>query len=315
LKILEELLADDTAGDPITGLKWTHRSLRTLSEALRRRGIKLAENTIARLLRKRHFSLRTNRKRLAGTHNRDRDRQFRYLTRMRRRYLARGWPVISVDTKKKEWIGNFKNPGRSWRRRPCDVLDHDFPSWAIGRAIPYGIFDFAHNDGYVLVGTSHETPAFAVAAIRRWWSVVGRRRYSEARRLLIQADCGGANDYRKWEWKVGLQHLADEFDLILTVTHYPPGASKWNPIEHRMFSLISGNWAGVPLVSYETVVKHIRTTRSRPGFHCRASLDNRTYPTGLKVKPEEKAHVQLKPRKVLPKWNYTIWPHRVRPKR
>jgi hypothetical protein len=306
---LEELLADATAGDPITGLKWTHRSLHSLSKALRRRGFKLGETAIARLMRDRRFSLRTNRKRRAGTHNPERDRQFRYLTRMRRLYLARELPVISVDTKKKEWVGNFKNPGRCWRRQPRDVLDHDFPKWAIGRAIGYGIFDVRFNDGYVVVGTSHETPAFAVAAIRRWWIVVGRRRYPEARRLLIQADSGGGNGCRKWAWKVALQHLADEFGLILTVTHYPPGASKWNPIEHRMFSLISANWAGEPLVSYETVLKYIRTTRSEPGFRCRACLDTKPYPKGLKVKADERACVRLRPRRVLPQWNYTIWPH------
>ena len=307
---LEGLLEDATAGDPITGLKWTHRSLHSLSKALRRRGIKLAENTIARLLRQRDFSLRTNRKRLAATHDPQRERQFRSLTRMRRLYLARGLPVISVDTKKKEWVGNLKNRGRCWRRQPRDVLDHDFPSWAIGRAIVYGIFDSASNDGYAVVGTSHETPEFAVAAIRRWWLVVGRRRSPKARRLLIQADGGGANGSRRWAWKVALQHLADEFDLIITVTHYPPGASKWNPIEHRMFSLISANWAGEPLVSYETVLKYLRTTRSEAGFHCRACLDTKPYPTGLKVKPEEQARVQLRPRRVLPQWNYTIWPHK-----
>jgi len=306
---LEKLLEDATAGDPITGLKWTHRSLRTLSKALRRQGIRLAENTIARLLRQRDFALRTNRKRLAGTQDPERDRQFRYLTRLRRLYLTQGLPVVSVDTKKKEWVGKFKNRGLCWRRQPRDVLDHDFPSWGIGRAIGYGIFDFAFNDGYVVVGTSHETPAFAVAAIRRWWVVVGRRRYPKARRLLIQADSGGGNGCRAWAWKVALQRLADEFGLILTVTHYPPGASKWNPIDHRMFSLISGNWAGEPLVSYETVLKYIRTTRSKKGFRCRACLDAKAYPTGRKAKPEEKANVRLRPRNVLPRWNYTVWPH------
>jgi Rhodopirellula transposase DDE domain len=307
---LEDLRENVTAGDPITGLKWTHRSLDRLSRTLRRRGIKLGETTIARLLLLRGFSLRTNRKRLARTHDPQRDRQFRYLTRMHRLYGARGWPVISVDTKKKELVGNFKNRGRTRRRQPRDVLDHDFPSWAIGRAIPYGIYDSAFNDGYVVVGTSHETPAFAVAAIRRWWIVVGRRRYPEARRLLILADSGGANGCRKWAWKVALQRLADEFSLIITVTHYPPGASKWNPIDHRMFSLISGNWAGEPLVSYETVLKFIRTTRSETGFRCRACLDTKTYPKGLKVRPAEMACVRLRPRRVLPQWNYTIWPHK-----
>jgi Rhodopirellula transposase DDE domain len=265
-----DLREDVTAGDPITGLKWTHRSLERLSRAWRRRGIKLGETAIARLMRRGGFSLRTDRKRLARTDDPDRDRQFRYLTRMRRLYRARGWPVISVDAKKKEWVGDFKNPGRCWRRKDREVLDHDFPSWAIGRAIPYGIYDLAFNDGLVVVGTSHETPSFAVAAIRRWWLEVGRGRYCGKRRLLIEADAGGANAATKWEWKVALQRLADEFGLIITVTHYPSGVSKWNPIDHRMFSLISANWAGEPLVSYETVLNYIRTTRSRTGFRCRA---------------------------------------------
>ena len=303
------MLADGTAGDPSSGMRWTHRSLRTLQRGLKRRGFKASPSTIARLLRDRHSSLRTCRKNKARTRHKDRDRQFRYLTRLRKLYLTRGWPVISVDTKKKEWVGDFKNPGRCWRREDRGVLDHDFPSWAIGRAIPYGIYDLAYDDGMVVVGTSHETPSFAVAAIRRWWMEVGRWRYFGKRRLLIAADAGGANAATKWEWKVALQGLADEFGLIITVTHYPPGASKWNPIDHRMFSLISANWSGEPLVSYETILGYIRRTRSSGGFHCRACLDETDYPTGYKVKPEEKARVRLKPRPVLPRWNYTIWPH------
>jgi len=307
------LLRDATAGDPISGLKWTHKSTRKLSRALRRLGYAIGSDTVARLLRAHDFSLRTNRKRLAGTRDPDRDRQFRYLSRMRRLYLARGWPVISVDTKKKELVGNFKNPGRTWRQQPHDVLDHDFPSWAIGRGIPYGIYDEAHNDGYIVIGTSHDTPDFAVTAIRSWWRVVGRNRYPGAKRLLIQADGGGSNDSRKWAWKVGLQRLADEFQLIITVTHYPPGASKWNWIEHRMFSLISGNWAGEPLVSYEVMLKYVRTTRSATGFQCRARLDRSEYPTKVKVSKERRRGVRLKRRKVLPLWNYTIWPRRPTP--
>jgi hypothetical protein len=307
---LEELLQDTTAGDPISGLRWTHRSLRKLCKALRRRGIRLTAPTVARLLRQLDFSLRTNRKRLAGIHNPDRDRQFRYLARLRRLYQTLGWPVISVDTKKKELVGNFKNPGRCWRQVPRDVLDHDYPSWASGRAIPVGIYDIAFNDGYVVVGISHETPDLVVAAIRRWWLDVGRHRYPEAKRLLIEVDSGGANDHRKWGWKVALQRLADEFGLIVTVTHYPPGASKWNPIEHRMFSAISANWAGEPLVSYETVLKHIRTTRTETGFRCRARLDKKYYPAEHHVAPEDRAHVRLKRRSVHPQWNYTILPHR-----
>jgi hypothetical protein len=214
-----------------------------------------------------------------------------------------------VDTKKKELVGDFKNPGRCWRRRDREVLDHDFPSWARGRAIPYGIYDLAFNDGLVVIGTSHETPSFAVAAIRRWWLEIGRWRYAGKRRLLIEADGGGANDPRKWEWKVALQGLADEFGLIITVTHYPTGASKWNPIDHRMFSLISANWSGEPLVSYETILGYIRRTRSSEGFHCRACLDPADYPLRSKVTPEARRGVRLKPRPVLPQWNYTIWPH------
>jgi Rhodopirellula transposase DDE domain len=309
------LLKDTVAGDPVSGLKWTHRSLRKLRKALRRRGIRLALGTIARLLRDQGFSLRTCRKQQAHTQDPDRDRQFRYLIRMRKLYLAKGLPVISVDTKKKEWVGNFKNAGRTWRRRPRQVLDHDYPSWALGQAIPVGIYDLGRNDGYVVVGTSHETAAFLAAAISRWWRVVGQRRYRGARRLLLEMDGGGANDPRKWLWKIALQNLADQTGLILVVTHYPSGASKWNPIEHRMFSVISGNWAGEPLVSYQTILKYIRTARTETGFRCRASLDGKDYPAYQRAAPEDKVRVRLKPGRVLPKWNYTIWPHRPRPMR
>ncbi len=295
----------------MTALKWTHKSTRQLCAALRRRGIAVSRKTIARLLHQHDYSLRTNRKRLAGTNHPDRDRQFRYLTRIRRWYLTHGLPVISVDTKTKELVGNFKNPGRCWRKTDRDVLDHDFAKDASGRGIPYGIYDVGRNAGYVVIGTSHETAAFAVAAIRRWWLAVGRAVYPAARRLLIEADCGGANGNRRLAWKAGLQGFADEFGLIITVTHYPPGASKWNPIEHRMFSLISENWAGEPLVNYETILKYIRRTRSATGFHCRARLDRTVYKKGAKVSREGRAAIRLRPRSVLPQWNYTIWPHRV----
>jgi len=310
---LEELLQDTVAGDPISDLKWTHRSLRKLREALLKRGIRLSLSTISRLLREMGFSLRTCRKQQAGIQDPDRDQQFRYIARMRKLYLGKGLPVISVDIKKKEWIGNLKNPGRTWRRDSRKVLDHDFPSWALGQAIPAGIYDVGHNDGYVVVGTSHATAAFITAAIRRWWRVVGRRRYPKARRLLMEMDGGGANDPRKWLWKVALQRLANQTGLIITVTHYPAGASKWNPIEHKMFSPISGNWAGEPLVSYEVVLNYIRTTRTRSGFRCRACLDRKNYPPRLPVTPEDKARVRLKPSRVLPDLNYTIFPRPSRP--
>lgn len=302
------MLRDATAGDPMGGLRWTHKTTRNLAAGLRRRGFAVSYVTVARLLRQQQYSLRTNRKRMARTKDPERNRQFRLLTRRRRCFLRRGWPMISVDTKKKELIGNFKNSGRSWRRRSRDVLDHDFPNWAKGRGIPYGIYDEGHNAGLAVVGVSRDTPEFAIAAIRYWWRTIGRLRYPKTKRLGIEGDGGGSNGHRSWRWKIGLQRLADEFDLTITVGHFPPGASKWNPIEHRMFNLISANWAGEPLTSYETVLKFIRTTCSSTGFHCRAHLDTTKYQTKIPVAAEDKAKVKLNRSRVLPKWNYTIRP-------
>jgi len=302
-------MQDATAGDPISGLKWTHKSLRKLSVALDRRGYHLSAPTISRLLRWREYSLRVNHKRLAGKQSVGRDEQFRYLAQQRQRFLRRKWPVISVDTKKKEKIGNFKQAGREWRHRPRAVGMYDFPSDAQGKVIPYGIYDVGRNQGYVVVGTAHDTPEFAVAAIRRWWVAVGQRVYPWQRHLLIQADCGGSNGNRCWHWKARLQDFADEFDLIITVTHYPTGASKWNLIEHRQFNLISANWAGQPLDSYETVLKHIRTTKSETGFRCLAWLDTKHYETGIQVPLEVAAWLRVRPHKSFPHWNYTIYPH------
>ena len=312
LRALKAELQDATAGDPMSGSKWTHHSLRRLHRALRRHfEIKVSRNTIARIMRGLGFSLRTNRKSISEVGHSDRARQFRYLLRWRRWFISRGLPVISVDTKKKEWVGPFKNPGRCWRRKPRRVFTHDFPKFAKGQAIPYGIYDIAHNDGFVVVGMSHDAPSFAEASIRRWWLVVGRKRYAGARQLLIEADSGGANDRRKWQWKAALQQFADEFGLTVVVTHYPPGASKWNPIDHRMFSLISGNWAGEPLISYETILKYIRNTRSTQGFHCRACLDAHDYPQE-KLPVEERSQILAAFHPRLPQWNYVIRPHRSR---
>ena len=307
-ELLKGLLQDATAGDPMGGLRWTHKTTRKLADALTRRGVRVGHVTVARLLRAQKYSLRSNRKRLGGKKDPSRDRQFCLLGRRRRRFQRQGWPIISVDTKKKELIGNFKNSGRAWRCEDRDVLDHDFPNLARGRAYPYGIYDENRNEGYVVIGTTHQTADFAVRAIRSWWLRVGRHRYPGASRLAIDADSGGANGNRCWAWKVGLQGLADEFGLTITVGHYPSGASKWNPIEHRMFSLISANWAGEPLTTYEVMLNHIRTTQSSTGFRCRATLDTRYYPTKLKVSEEAKRGVQLLQHNVLPKWNYTIRP-------
>jgi Rhodopirellula transposase DDE domain len=308
IEALRQAVEDATAGDPISGLRWMHKTTRNVAAELRRHGFQVSHATIARLLRLEQYSLRTNRKRLAAKHDPNRDRQFRLIRRWRRRFLQQGWPVISVDTKKKELVGNFKNPGSCWRQRPVDVLDHDFPSAAEGRGIPFGIYDEGRNMGFVVVGASHETAAFAIEALRTWWLLEGYWSYPQARRLLLEADCGGANSNRRWDWKVGLQQIADEFDLTITVCHYPPGASKWNPIEHRMFSLISKNWAGQPLVSYETMLNFIATTTSSTGFRCQVDLDTAYYATKLKVSAEDKAKVRLKVHKLLPQWNYTIRP-------
>jgi hypothetical protein len=302
-------LADDTAGDPVSDIKWTRKTTRRLSRALKRRRIPVGRTTVRRLLRKRRYALRVNRKRLTKERNPNRDRQMRYIARTRKAFQKAGFPVISVDTKKKELIGNFRNAGRTWRRKPLEVWATDFPSDAEGKAIPYGLYDVAHNEGWVVIGTSHETAQFAVATIRAWWLAVGRRQYAGQHHLLIEADDGGANDSRSWLWKAGLQRLADEFHLTITVTHFPPGASKWNPVEHRLFGPISLNWAGQPLRSYETMLKFIRTTKTESGLRCRARLDKRDYPTGLKVTPEGKAQINLMPHRVLPDWNYTIEPH------
>ena len=278
-------------------------------QQLRTQGFRIGRSTIARLLAERHYALKANRKAVASTHEPDRDRQFRYIARQRRAFEKANQPVISVDTKKNELIGRFHNQGRTWRQRALSVWDHDFPSQARGKAIPYGIYDLSHNRGFVVIGISHETPELAIAAMRRWWLLVGRRRYRAAKQLLIQADCGGAKSNRSWRWKVGLQRLADAFQLSITVTHFPPSASKWHPIEHRMFNLISANWAGQPLVSYETVLKFIRTTRSAQGFRCAACLDRRVYPTKVKLAAAERAVISYHPHKLFPHWNYTIRPH------
>jgi len=303
------LLHDATAGDPVTGLKWTRKTSAKISQELKRRGYRVGPDTVRRLLRELGYQLRANRKRLNKKHDPERDRQMRYLVRQRQAFQQAGFPVISVDAKQRELVGNFKNPGQTYRRKALDVLESDYPSQADGVAIPYGIYDAARHEGLVVVGTSHQTPEFAVAAIRRWWVESGQQRYGNKRHLLIEVDCGGANGNRCWLWKFGLQQLADEFGLTITVTHLPTSASKWNLIEHRLFCHIEANWAGQPLRDYETVLKFIRTTRTETGLRVRAYLDKTAYQTGLKITTEQKAQINLKPHRARPRWNYTIAPH------
>lgn len=305
---LDRLLEDATAGDPITGLKWTRKTLAALTRALQKK-FHVGHTTVARLLKSKGIALRGNRKRLSPRQDAQRDRQFRYIARLRRKFATAQLPIISVDTKKKELIGTFKNAGRTWRRTPLEVFATDFPQDAKAKAIPYGIYDLLRNEGYVVVGTSHETSAFAVAAIRGWWLEVGRHQHCGKRELLILADGGGANGNHCWLWKWHLQQLADEFNLTITVAHYPTGASKWNPVEHCLFCYISHNWAGQPLISFETVLKFIRTTQTATGLYCRARLDRRKYETGLKITPEQKRQINLQPHRIMPEYNYTIRPH------
>lgn len=308
MEVLKELLQDTTVGDPISGLKWTRKSPRKLAKTLGRKGLKASHETVRRLLEKLGYSLKVNRKRLGKRQDPERDRQMRYVARQRRAFLKAKKPAISVDSKKKELVGNFKNPGRTWRHEALAVLTTDFLTDADGKAIPYGVYDVAGDTGFVGVGTSHDTAEFAVNVIRAWWCQVGQRLYLGESELLIQADSGGANGYRSGLWKWELQRLADETGLTITVTHYPTSASKWNWIEHRLFGPITQNWAGQPLVNYETVLKYIRATKTESGLRCRAYLDKAQYKTGKKLTPEQKESINLIPHRVLPKWNYTLKP-------
>jgi hypothetical protein len=241
-----------------------------------------------------------------------RNRQFKYINRKRKEFAAAGNPVISVDAKKKEKVGNFKNNGTTWQQDAYEVNDHDFLTDAVGMAVPYGIYDTEANRGFVVVGTTHETPAFAVDSITQWWNRYGRRAYPDTNELLILADCGGSNSARARAWKYRLQHrLCDPHGLKVTVCHYPPGASKWNPIEHHLFSYISKNWAGKPLASYETVLKYIQTTKTSTGLAVKASLVTKNYETGEKIKPADMKQLDLNMHKIHPKWNYTLQPSRM----
>jgi hypothetical protein len=298
-----------TAGDPITGLKWTRKTTLKISRELRKVGLAVSPKTVARLLKGLKYSLRVNHKKLAGKSNPYRDLQFQYIHRTRRRFQHQGLPIISIDSKKKEMIGRFKNAGTTWERRPVPVNDHDFKRDAKGTAIPWGLYETQANRGHVFIGTSHETPTFAVTALARWWATRGRRRYPNAGRLLILADCGGSSGPRIRAWKYQLQtRFINRFGIQVTLCHYPPGTSKWNPIEHRLFSEVSRNWAGQPLESYETMLNFIRTTKTETGLLVEATLLDGDYPTGLKPSQTQMAKVNLRAHRVLPAWNYTLVP-------
>jgi Rhodopirellula transposase DDE domain len=307
---LEALVEPVTRGDPMSPLRWTCKSTRQLATELSGQGHPVSYQTVAALLHALRYSLQGTRKTKEGTSHPDRDGQFVYLNDQVQAFQARGQPVISVDTKKKELVGDFTNGGREWQPvgQPELVRVHDFVDPDLGKAIPYGVYDVGANSGWVSVGTDHDTPAFAVASVQRWWEQMGHPTYPKATELLITADGGGSNGSRARRWKVELQRLADETGLRITVCHLPPGTSKWNKIEHRMFSHITENWRGRPLVSHEVVVQLIGHTTTRTGLSIRAEVDTRVYPTGVKVTDAELAAVRLAPAEFHGEWNYSIIP-------
>ena len=308
LAALDALVDPVTRGDPESPLRWTTKSTRQLADALTAQGHQVSHTTVAGLLRAQGYSLQATRKTLEGVQHPDRDAQFGYLNDQATAYLAAGQPVISVDAKKKELVGPFANTGVEWQPsgEPERVNVHDFPDPELGKAIPYGVYDLGRNTGWVSVGVDHDTSAFVVASIRRWWERIGRAAYPHATRLLITADAGGSNDYRRRAWKTELSRFAAEAGLAVTVCHFPPGTSKWNRIEHRLFSAISMNWRGRPLVSHEVIVELIGATSTRTGLRVQAELDQRTYPLGVKVSDAEVAAVPITRHDWHGEWNYTI---------
>lgn len=302
----------ETAGDPMTGLKWTHKTTVKVAAELQVFGLDISPRTVARLLNQMGFSLRVNHKKLARVSKaspEDRDAQFEHIKELRERCAADHVPLISIDTKKKELIGLFKNPGVAWSQEPIAVKDHDFPSEAIGKAIPYGIYDIHANRGTVFVGTSRDTPRFAVDSIEAWWLAEARERYPDADELVILADGGGSNGSRSRVWKHGLyEQLCARHGITLTVAHYPPGTSKWNPIEHRLFSEISKNWAGRPLDTYETMLNYLRGTTTTTGLQVRAQLVETEYEKGIRVSDAQMKALPMTRYPALPRWNYTIQP-------
>lgn len=310
--MLEALVEPLARGNPESPLRWTSKSTRTLAAQLGAQDHPVSHESVARLLRSLGYSLQSNRKTEQGGDHPDRDAQFEHINERVRAALTRKEPVISVDTKKKELIGNYVNAGRGWRpaKQPLKVNSHDFPGSLVPRAYPYGVYDLGQNTGFVNVGTDHDTGAFAVASIRGWWRAEGRRLYPKARRLLITADGGGSNGYRLRQWKLELQRLADDTRLTISVCHFPPGTSKWNKVEHRLFSFISSNWRGEPLRDYETIVRLIAGTTTAKGLKVTCRLDRRRYATGKRVPDEVFAALNVVPHQFHGEWNYSIRPRR-----
>jgi len=310
IEVMERMIDSDTRGDPESPLKWVTKSTRTIAAELTKRNHPISHTKVAQFLHKENYSLQGNRKTEEGADHEDRDAQFRHINTSVKKHLALQLPVISVDTKKKEILGNYKNGGQEWRpaKDPRKVQGHDFPGPDVPRAYPYGIYDIGRNTGFVNVGTDHDTSAFAVASIRGWWKHEGKKLYPKANAILITADSGGSNGARLRLWKLELQKLANETGMTISVCHFPPGTSKWNKIEHRLFSFISTNWKGQPLQDYETVVQLIAHTTTAKGLKVVCRLDRRKYPTGRKVSNDEMKSIHLELNKFHGEWNYKIKP-------
>ena len=309
---LERLVDPATRGDPQSSLRWTCKSTTQLATELARQGHPVSPRTVGRLLKSAGYSLQSNRKTKEGKNHPDRNAQFEHINATVLAFQKRGQPVISVDTKKKELVGNFRNVGREWlpKGEPDEVRVHDFLDKELGKAIPYGVYDLTKNEGWVSVGIDHDTARFATEAIHRWWKKMGVKRHGGAKKLLIMADGGGSNGHRSRLWKVSIQDLANRLDMSIQVCHFPPGTSKWNKIEHRMFCHITQNWRGRPLISHEVIVNLIANTKTERGLKVRAGLDTGKYPIGVKVTKEELAVVRLKPESFHGDWNYAITPER-----
>lgn len=312
VEALDALVEPTTRGDPESPLRWTCKSTRNLAAELTCGGHSIGDRKVAGLLHEMKYSLQSNAKTIEGTQHPDRNAQFEHINTQTKAFQRRGQPVISVDTKKKELVGNFKNGGREWEPQgtPCDTLVHDFKDRDLGKAIPYGVYDPSKNRGWVSIGIDHDTSEFAVDTILSWWKQMGKNAYPAARELLIMADAGGSNGSRSRLWKLGVQRLANTTNLKITVSHFPPGTSKWNKIEHRMFSFITHNWRGRPLVNLETIIKLIGSTTTETGLRIKAKLNKRRYPIGIKVRKAQMKNINIKPLKFHGDWNYSIAPVR-----
>jgi len=310
LKYLNRLMDGATAGDPMSSLKWTSTSTYAIAAKLKHHKFNVSYKTVGRLLKQNEYTLQANRKTKAGRFLKERDTQFKYINEQAQKFMLKKQPVISVDTKKKELIGRFKNNGKRWLKKgqPEEVNVYDFPDLATGKVVPYGAYDIALNKGFVNVGISSDTAEFSVESIRQWWKQLGKKHYPKAKKLLITADCGGSNGSRNRGWKYYLQKFSNESRLSITILHFPPGTSKWNKIEHRLFSFISINWRGKPLISYEVVINFIKSTKTTTGLKVYARLDKNTYEKGKKFSEKEMKKLHIKNDLLFPQWNYTITP-------